>query len=102
VEQFRDAYTFAVPVDYETNFVNVIAPSTATVMLDAVVVPGASWTAIGSSGQSVARIALPTGGLHRVSSTAPIGVQAYGYGNYTSYQMPGGANAHMIAPVPQP
>ncbi|MBI5532469.1 MAG: IgGFc-binding protein [Deltaproteobacteria bacterium] len=102
VEQFRDAYTFAVPVDYETNYVNVVAPSSATVMLDGVAVQGSSWTAIGSSGMSVARLALPTGGLHRVSSTAPIGVQAYGYGNYTSYQMPGGANAHMIAPVPQP
>src|SRR5262249_21899612 len=52
VEQFRFDYLFHAPLSYQSNFVNVVAPVGAQVMLDDQ--PVAGFTAIGGTGMQVA------------------------------------------------
>ena len=50
--------------------------------------------------EAVARVQLAPTGQHKLESDTPVGLQVYGYGNYTSYQYPGGLNLKRIAPAP--
>ncbi len=88
--QYRGSYLFHAPTNYSTNFVNITAPTGATVNLDSAPVGG--FTAIGTTGYSVARVQLPNtnGGNHNIDSAAMVGISVYGYGQYTSYWYPGG------------
>jgi len=102
VEQYRTKYVFLAPSDYLVSFVDIVMPMTAQVTLDGAplsVVPVAL-----SSGYGVARAQLGAGnnGAHLLESTEPVGIQVMGYGNYTSYQYPGGLNLNVIAPPPPP
>jgi hypothetical protein len=99
-EQLADRYHFAVPVDYELNFINVVADAGATVSLDGQPLSEGLFSAIGGTGKRVARIKLAAGGYHSLVASGPVGLQVYGYGAYTSYQMPGGSLAGLIAPAP--
>ena len=58
--------------------------------------------AIGASGYGVARYKLGPGnsGAHTLMSDKPVGIQVMGYGQYTSYQYPGGSDLLAIAPPP--
>ncbi|MCL2823146.1 MAG: IgGFc-binding protein [Polyangiaceae bacterium] len=90
--QFRTDYLFHSPVNYEHNYINIIAPdtTTSTVTLDGNPVSG--FTSIGTSGYSEARIKFTSAGNgnHRVHAEEPVGVSVYGYGQYTSYWFPAG------------
>jgi hypothetical protein len=88
-EQFTDSYTFFTPGDYASSFADVVAPSGAAVSLDGVPVVGAP-TPVGATGFVLYRIPVGGGAHHRVSSTAPIGLQVMGYANASSYLYPGG------------
>jgi phosphoglycerate dehydrogenase-like enzyme len=59
-------------------------------------------TPIGTTGYGVTRILLGAGevGAHLLTATKPIGIQVMGYGEFTSYQYPGGLNLQAIAPPP--
>ncbi len=100
VEQYRQRYVFLAPRDYDTNFVNIVAEPGTRVNLDGTDVAATSFTAIGGSGLSVARVGLGPTGTHTLKADRPVGVQVYGYGSYTSYQYPGGLNLKSIAPPP--
>jgi len=101
VEQFRSKYVFLAPVDYDTNYLDVVMPLTAQLTLDGQSVP-AGPTAIGSTGFGVARVQLGFGssGAHVLEASEPVGVQVVGYGSYTSYHYPGGLDLEGIAPPP--
>jgi hypothetical protein len=90
--QYRTSYLFHAPMNYEKNFVNVTAPTGATVQLDGTNIAANQFTAIGATGFSVARIQLPNtnGGNHTITSASQVGITVYGYGQYTSYWYPGG------------
>jgi len=91
--QFRSDYQFVAPTSYTENWVNVIAPTGATVTVDGAAVTG--FVAIGAaSGYALAHASLSTAnnGVHVATSTLPFGIQVYGYGTYTSYMYPGGLN----------
>lgn len=94
--QFRDSYLFHAPVSYDTNYVNVTAPTGATITLDGTIVGG--FTPIGGSGYGVARATLSKGGNgnHTITGSAPFGITVYGYGQYTSYWYPGGLNLRKL------
>jgi hypothetical protein len=94
--QYRTSYQFHAPVNYQSNYVDVMAPTGAAVRLDGVAVSG--FTAIGSSGFGLARVELSNTGTgdHAVSADKPVGVQVYGYGRFTSYWYPGGLE---LAPI---
>lgn len=92
-EQFRTSYTFLAPSSYPTNFVNVTAPSGATVTLDGSAVSG--FQPVGGTGMSVARVSIPSG-QHSISSDQAFGIVVYGFGTYTSYMYPGGLDLNAI------
>jgi hypothetical protein len=91
-DQYRSSYLFHAPINYDNNYVNVTAPAGAVVDLDGTAIPAGSFTPIGASGFSIARVALPdnVNGNHSIESNLPFGITVYGYGQYTSYWYPGG------------
>jgi hypothetical protein len=102
VEQYRGHYVFLAPDDYEVSFADVIAPASTSLTLDGTAVGMAS-TPI-ASGFGVVRIPLGPGkgGAHVLDATQPVGLQVMGYGSYTSYLYPGGADLSAITPPPPP
>jgi hypothetical protein len=102
VEQYRSKYVFLAPSDYTESYVDITMPTSAQVILDGValtVTPKAI-----SSGYGIARVPLGAGadGAHVLTANAGVGIQVIGYGQYTSYQYPGGLNLNVIAPPPPP
>jgi hypothetical protein len=97
-EQYRKSYLFHAPTNYEYSYVNIVAPTGTTVLLDGNLVAAASFTAIGATGYSVARATLSNAGTgnHVISGTAELGISVYGYGQYTSYWYPGGSNLTLL------
>jgi hypothetical protein len=95
-EQYRQEYVFLAPDTYDQSYVNVVAPTGATVLLDDTEVSG--WTAIGST-WSVAKKQI-TGGPHSISTNdeAGVGIEVYGVGTFTSYMFPGGLDVRRINP----
>jgi hypothetical protein len=98
VEQYRDKYLFHAPTNYEANFVNVIAPTGSTVTLDGANIALGSFTAVGGTGYSLARVQLSNAGNgnHSITSAAKFGISVYGWGQYTSYWYPGGLDLNVI------
>ena len=99
VDQFRTDYLFHAPTNYETNYVDIVAPTGAAVMLDGAAVAG--WQPIGASGFSLARITPlgngPNGdGNHRITGDMGFGISVYGYGQDTSYWYPGGLDLKRV------
>lgn len=94
VEQFRTNYLFHAPTNYESNYVDVIAPTGATVTLDG---NPLTFAPIGTSGFGFVRVYPLTAGPandgnHTMTGSAAFGISVYGYGQYTSYWYPGGLN----------
>jgi hypothetical protein len=98
--QFRDSYGFTAPPNYIQAWVNVIAPTGASVTVtdyptNQTITTG---TTIGTSGYYVAHVQVCDNNLagctgnHTASSTSSFGIQVYGYGSYTSLMYPGGLN----------
>lgn len=102
LEQYRTKYVFLAPFDYDFNYVDIIMPMGAQVMLDGAAIAAAPEPI--SNGFGVARVLLPdTGnGAHVITSDLPVGIQVSGYGRDTSFQYPGGLNLELIAPPPPP
>lgn len=102
VEQFRTKYVFLSPDDYDKSFVDVTGTIDAAPVVDGAKVTG-PFHAIPGSSFGVWRVALGAGasGAHTLAASKPVGIQAIGYGNATSYQYPGGANLRLLAPPPK-
>jgi hypothetical protein len=100
-QQFRKTYTFLAPIDYETNFADIVLPTGADVMLDGAALTGAP-VAIGTTGWSVVREPLGAAslGVHKLSSDQNVGLQVMGFGHATSYYYPGGLNLKLISKPP--
>ncbi|HVY26073.1 MAG TPA: IgGFc-binding protein [Polyangiaceae bacterium] len=100
-QQFRKAYTFLAPADYETNFADILVPDGATVMLDGAAPTGAP-TPITGTGWSIIREPLKAdgGGVHTLSADKNVGLQVMGFGHATSYYYPGGLNLELISEPP--
>lgn len=103
VEQYRTKYIFLAPTDYETNYVDIVAPSGTSISLDGTAI-SAPFTAVSGGQLGVARVKLGPGqaGAHVITGDKPFGIQVLGYGRQTSYQYPGGLDLHAIAPPPPP
>ena len=93
--QFRDEYIFYTPPDY-LNYVNVVAPTGTSVMLDGEEVTG--FAAIGDTAHGVARVLMGEGseGQHRITASSGVGVQVYGWGWNAAYVYPAGMNLRPI------
>jgi len=100
VEQYRSSYRFHAPTNYVVGYLDVLAPTGASISLDGAPVSG--FAAIGTSGYGLARVS-PLGsgpgtdGSHLITGDQPFGISVYGYGDSTSYWYPGGLD---LAPIP--
>jgi hypothetical protein len=103
VEQYRTKYVFLAPNDYDFNYIDVVAPSDAELVLDGVVVDYGSKSPI-ADGYDVWRVGLVSSGsgAHTLESSTEVGLQVLGYGLFTSYEYPGGLNLKHISPPPPP
>jgi hypothetical protein len=103
VEQYRDAYVFLAPLDYDENFIDVVAPTGTPIFLDDRQIT-AAFKPIGKGGFGAARVKLGAGnaGAHSIFAAQPFGVQVIGYGVATSYQYPAGLDLRGIAAPPAP
>ncbi len=99
-EQFRAAYTFLAPSSYTFNYVNVVAPSGATITIDGQPIAPSSFSPIGGTGYGVARHRVE-GGSHWMIGDKNFGIVAYGYGSYTSYMLPAGLNLETVVIDPK-
>jgi hypothetical protein len=99
VEQFRPAYLFLAPDDYDVSYAVVMGSANAAPAIDGA--PLAGFAAIGD-GMGVWRATLGAGkaGAHTLAAAQPVGLQVMGYGANTSYQYPGGLDLVAIAPPP--
>jgi len=98
-EQFRGSYLFLMPDDYDKSYAVVVGPEGAAPAIDGA--PLSSPEVVGD-GLAVwrAELSSASGGAHTLKSAMPVGLQAIGYGSYTSYQFPGGLDVKRIALVP--
>jgi hypothetical protein len=95
--QYRSSYLFHAPTSYASSYVNITAPVGAGVLLDGQPVPGESFVVAGSTGFAVSRRPLASAaGAHTATSALPFGITVYGYGEYTSYWVPGGLNLDVL------
>lgn len=105
VEQFREKYLFLAPTDYDQSYADIVGESDAAPIIDGTPV-SATFAPIGSGPYGVWRVTLGAGpksdGAHTLTSTKPVGLQVVGYGQYTSYQYPGGLNLNQITASPPP
>jgi hypothetical protein len=96
-EQFRTDYLFTAPTSYAINIANVIVRSGSSVRLDGVPIDPSKFTPIGESGYAVAREVLDgQSSVHTLEGDEEFGLTVYGYGLYTSYMYPGGADLERI------
>jgi hypothetical protein len=96
-EQFRSDYLFTAPATYAINFAEVIAKPDAQVRVDGELIAEGDYTPIGESGYGVARKSLsPNSSVHTLKADQEVGLNVYGYGQYTSYMYPGGADLERI------
>ncbi len=98
--QFQESYGFIAPATWVQDWVNVIAPTGASVTVtdyptDQTVSSG---TAIGASGYYLAYVQVCDNslkgctGYHTASSSSPFGIQIYTYASSTSLMYPGSLN----------
>ena len=103
-EQYRDSYVFLAPNDYNTDFINVIAPEAALVELDGRAIDVNAWQDVGEIDGEAWRVAniVVADGRHTLESDADIGLLVYGYDQDVSYGYPGGLNLEQFdAPPPR-
>jgi IgGFc binding protein/Bacterial Ig domain/Immunoglobulin I-set domain/Regulator of chromosome condensation (RCC1) repeat len=96
-----NAYTVSTPTNtsFVSNYLNLIVEQSAipATSVDYKSVPAASFKPIGYSGYYGAQVAV-TAGAHTVSSSKPVGVQVYGFGDTDGYGYIGGvANVKFAA-----
>ena len=98
--QYRSDYIFTASTTYDANFINVIAPIGTAISLDDAPLVGEA-SDVGDSDYQVIRTRLPAAGsgVYRLHADAPVGLQVYGYGRYTSYMFPGGLDLKRITVV---
>jgi hypothetical protein len=97
--QYQNRYTFATlpQAQFPNQFVSVIADDRdlATITLDGTPIGAQAFSPIGSTGFSVAVLALAAG-THTTTSANPHGITVEGYGSADSYIYPGGARFEPI------
>ncbi len=91
--QYLSAYTFFTPSSYAYDYVDVIAPMGATVILDGDPIP--ALTAIAAGMYGLAQIPVQAG-VHAMTGNQPFGITLYGYDYAISYSCPGGLDLHTI------
>ena len=95
-DQYRDNYLFFAATNWVANFVDIIAPTGASVEVDQQAVN--NWKPIGNTGFSVGHVNLSNGGdgTHRVTADKKVGISVYGVQSAGSYWFPGGLDLNVL------
>ena len=99
-EQFLTDYTIVNLTNFDSHWVNVVAPGYAlgTIYQDGVLIPAGAFTQIGTTNFYGAQRSV-TVGSHTFNSTFPFGVFVYGWTNVNSYGYPGGGSLSPVGVV---
>lgn len=91
--QYRNDYIVLIPLDYDEDYINIVAPEGAQVTLNDVPIPPEMFEPVGSgdAGYITAAVRVEDG-THWIRSDVPVGLEVYGYGCHVSYAYPGGLN----------
>ena len=102
--QFQETYIFLAPNGYAQQYVTIIAPDSAAVMLDGNDVSAGNWTTVGTlDGVNYRSIRLPVNaGSHLIDADEPVGIVSIGYDTDVSYGYPGGSGLAIISTPPPP
>jgi hypothetical protein len=99
IGQFRSEYLFHAPINYVTNYVDIVTKAGTQITLDEAPVTSPQ-EPVGGGGWVLMRVTLDHGvagdGNHHIVGTGPFGITVYGYGDYTSFWYPGGLD---LAPI---
>lgn len=95
--QYRREYIFLTPDSYYLDYINIVAPTGTSVVLDDETIPASSFTAIGASGWGVHRRQV-SDNEHVLTSDQNIGLVVYGYDDDVSYGYPGGLGLEELRP----
>jgi len=95
-QQFRDRYDLLVPDTYTRNFLGVVVPRGATVLLDGDVL-SVERSRFGAW-EMLSTVVTPGAHQLRTSEGVPLGVKVYGTALFTSYMYPGGLDLRLLAP----
>ncbi len=93
-EQLRSDYVVLTPGNYAEDYINVMAPMGAEILLDGLPIPLDSFTPIGKGDWSIARVPVEDG-VHTIAATDEstlFSTLVYGFDQYVSYGYPGGMN----------
>ena len=85
--------------DFAEHYLNLIVSQSATnsTWVDGSLVAATNYVAIGTSGYRGAQITVTNSGAHTVTSSQPVGVEAYGWGNYDAYAISAAwSNEHLL------
>lgn len=87
-------YTPTNATAFDKNFLNLIVPQSATnsISVDSSLVPVTAYMPISTSGYFGAQIPITNGGPHTVTSSQPVGVEVYGWGEWDAYSYMGGTS----------
>jgi len=100
VEQWRDNYHFLAPDTFDRSFVNITTHKDGfqSIELDGDGLQDEDWQMVGITEYVTLRREIDPG-PHSIRSTTdqPFGIVVYGYGQYTSYMMPGGLDLEPIS-----
>jgi hypothetical protein len=103
VDQYRDHYVFLVPTTFQSNFMVVALPVTATVDLDnsGEFPPVCDERPIGTiAGVTYEQVTCPLDpGVHKLRTSEPAGLSVYGYYSVGSYAYCGGSDVDIINPI---
>jgi hypothetical protein len=97
-EQFRKQYLFVASTTFDENWINVVAPTGATITLDGQPLLVTDFVPIGTSPYAVVKVRLARTDVHTIEGDAAFGITVYGYGQYTSYMYPGGLDLKRLTP----
>jgi hypothetical protein len=89
--QYRTPYAFAVPEDYDIDWITVVRPAGAEITLDGVVLADGPFAPIGASAYEVGYFEVQDG-PHYIEGDAPFGMYQFGFDGPSSYGHPGGLN----------
>src|SRR5665213_902663 len=82
----------ATPEGYDTNYLNIIAAYSAVTntLVDGMAIAATNFMAIGNSGYYGCLLLVTNSGVHTVTSSQPVEVEIYGFGNFDAYGYFGG------------
>jgi hypothetical protein len=101
IEQARTEYVFLAPTGWQEHWVVIGAEKDTEVVLDGAPATGCEIRPVGTlDGKEYERRLCPlSGGVHRLSGSAPFQIMAYGYADADAYSFPGGANVRDYEPA---